>query len=379
MLSLIKGPYLQWPTQESITIVWETSHEASSEVLFWRTEQVHCGLNGRPRTIEASGQSVQQAGPACIHAITLTGLDPSTTYHYRVKSADAAGNVTTSDEYPLKTAVLPDEPFSFAVTSETGGYGDDAINRRLFPQIARHRPDFLLVVGDAVAKGSLYEEWGRWFFDPGRPLLAHTPFYLCLGNHEEKSPWFYRFVAYPEPKNYYAFDYGNARFVAIDSTAGLIYKDRRPVAVAGEAGFGPGSAQYAFVESALQTASVTWKFVFFHYPPYVSSDYQVEEMRVLCPLFERYGVDVVFNSHAILYERSHPIRAGRLDLRAGVRYIVAGGAGSKPEWFHPKRAWHTAQSLAVPHFVQASIAGPTLELRAIDDEGRLFDTLTLSK
>jgi len=237
----------------------------------------------------------------------------------------------------------------------------------------------LLFVGDAVAKGSLYEEWGRWFFDPGRPLFTNTPFYLCLGNHEEKSPWFYRFVAYPEPKNYYAFDYGNARFIAIDSTAGLIYRDRRPVVVEGEDGFGPGSAQYAFVESALQSAPATWKFVFFHYPPYVSSDYQVDEMRALCPLFEQYGVDVVFNSHAILYERSHPIRAGRLDLRAGVRYVVAGGAGSKPEWFHPKRAWHTAQSLATPHFVSVSIAGPTLELRAIDCDGRLFDTLTLNK
>ena len=93
MLSLIKGPYLQWPTQESITIVWETSHEASSEVLFWRTEQVHCGLNGRPRTIEASGQSVQQAGPACIHAITLTGLNDVQTVAFQSLRAAKADPV----------------------------------------------------------------------------------------------------------------------------------------------------------------------------------------------------------------------------------------------------------------------------------------------
>jgi hypothetical protein len=60
-------------------------------------------------------------------------------------------------------------------------------------------------------------------------------------------------------------------------------------------------------------------------------------------------------------------------------YVVAGGAGAKPEWFHHKRAWHTAQALAVPHFVQVVIAGDRLELRAIDMEGRLFDTAVLRK
>lgn len=42
-------------------------------------------------------------------------------------------------------------------------------------------------------------------------------------------------------------------------------------------------------------------------------------------------------------------------------------------------AWHTAQALAVPHFVQVVVAGDTLALRAIDGEGRLFDTVKLDK
>ena len=102
-------------------------------------------------------------------------------------------------------------------------------------------------------------------------------------------------------------------------------------------------------------------------------------MRALCPLFEAQGVDLVFNSHTIVYERSHPLREGRLDPEEGIVYIVAGGAGAKPDWFHPHRAWHTAQALAVPHFVQVIVAGTSLEVRAFDVEGRLFDTLTLSK
>ena len=60
-------------------------------------------------------------------------------------------------------------------------------------------------------------------------------------------------------------------------------------------------------------------------------------------------------------------------------YLVVGGAGACPQWFHHKRAWHTAQALAAPHFVQVVLAGTELELHAIDEEGRLFDTLKLTK
>ena len=92
------------------------------------------------------------------------------------------------------------------------GYGDDAINRSIFGQIRRYRPDFLLLVGDAVRDGREYDDWERYFFGPGRDLFLDTPFYLCPGNHEENADWMYRFLGYPEPKNYYAFDYGNAHF-----------------------------------------------------------------------------------------------------------------------------------------------------------------------
>jgi hypothetical protein len=49
-----------------------------------------------------------------------------------MRSENSAGEVAESEEHPFKTAVQADTPFSFAVTSETGGIGDNAIRRRLF-------------------------------------------------------------------------------------------------------------------------------------------------------------------------------------------------------------------------------------------------------
>ena len=374
MPGIVKQPYLQWPTQHSITIMWETSEECTSAVKYCETRKVHSGLNGRFQTV---GESQKQAGESAlsiIHAITLQGLRADTTYHYKVTSTNARGETTESREYAFKTAIEEDTPFSFAVTSETAG--DDQMSRRIFEQIQRYRPEFLLVVGDAVKNGSKYEDWERCLFGPGKDLFADTPFYLCPGNHEENAPWMYRFVAYPQPKNYYAFDYGNVHFVALDSTSFVEYREQGPVATKE---LEPGSPQYRFLVDDLKSAQATWKVVFFHYPPYVSGDYQVEQMRELCPVFEEYGVDLVFNSHTIVYERSHPIRNNEIDVDNGVIYIVVGGAGAKSEWFHHKRAWHTAQALAVPHCVQVVIAEHVLELHAIDQQGIVFDIMKLRK
>lgn len=380
MLSLAKLPYLQWPTKNAMTVMWETSEEASATVTVWDAERLHSGLDGRFQTVDASNRtfnSTEPPGP--IHRINLTGLEPETTYHYQVRSTTPGGESVESEVYPLKTAVNDGTPFSFGVTSEMGGSGTDDYNREVFCQMRARRPDFALIVGDAVSRGKRYHDWQRYLFGPAQDLLTNTPFYLVPGNHEENASWFYQYVAFPEPKNYYAFDYGNTHFIGLDSTAIVTYDGPNPRLIDRDGGFRPGAPQYEFLVSELKRSTATWKIVFFHYPPYVSADFQVDEMRALCPVMEAYGVDLVLNSHTIVYERSHPIRDNRLDLKSGITYIVAGGAGMVPQWFHHKKAWHTAFSLGVPHFLHVSIAGTRLELQAIDYEGRLFDTLVREK
>jgi acid phosphatase type 7 len=376
VLAIVKGPYLQWPTQNSMIIMWETSDEATSEVSYSQTERVHRGLDGRHRTLDETLEVVRSNTLCRIHRVTIQGLEPGTTYHYRVRSTGSHGETITSDEHPFKTAGGSDQPFSFAVTAETGGYGDDEINSLLFGQMVDKRPDFALFVGDVVENGDNYDEWDRYFFEPGNSLFHHTPFYLCMGNHEEQSKWYSEFVSFPDPKTYYSFDYGNAHFVALDSTSRGDYGDP---ARTQEPAMSLGEDQLKFLVDDLRCSQAEWKVVFFHYPPYVSGDFQVEQMRALSPILEEHGVDLVFNAHTLVYERSHPIRDNRFDLESGITYVVAGGGGVVPNRMLHKREWHTAQSFSVPHFVQVVIAGPSLELRAFDTEGHLFDTLLLTK
>ncbi|MEF3303075.1 metallophosphoesterase family protein [Paenibacillus sp. GYB003] len=379
MLSIVKGPYLQRPAETGMTFMWETSEPASSRVNVFAAERIHSGHQGNYKTPERLVRTAGSDDDRTIHRIDMDGLEPATAYFYTVISENARGK-TESGPHPFKTAVRKGEPFCFAVTSETGGYSgfdqtNGIINRNLFGQMQNYRPDLALFIGDMVNDGRQYDDWSAYLFNPGRGLLWNTPFYSCLGNHECNASWYYDFFAYDPPKNYYSFDYGDVHFVCLDSTD-FVKREHYPNAAGTIC---EGNPQYDFLVRDLQAASAKWNIVYFHYPPYVSGGYQVEDLRQLCPVLERHGVDLVFNSHTIVYERSHPLRDGRVDMENGIVYVVAGGAGAMPDWLLPKREWHTSQSLAVPHFVQVSVVSDRLELRAIDVEGRLFDTLQIRK
>src|SRR2546425_1113195 len=78
------------------TITWATNQASDS--------QVEYGLTTAYGSSTPLNSSLLTA-----HAVTLTGLLASNTYHYRVKSRDAAGNLATSADFTLTTLiVVPD-------------------------------------------------------------------------------------------------------------------------------------------------------------------------------------------------------------------------------------------------------------------------------
>ena len=58
-----------------------------------------------------------------------------------------------------------------------------------------------------------------------------------------------------------------------------------------------------------QAQSAKWKFVCFHQPGFSFdvSHYKEQRMRLLCDIFEKGGVDIVFAGHAHNYQRSFPL------------------------------------------------------------------------
>ena len=100
-------------TDVSITISWVTDKPATSQMEYGTTDAY-----GSTTTLD---QKLTTS-----HSITLTGLKPITTYHFKVKSEDASGNEATSQDQTFTTRG------TVSVAAEVG------------PEVGKLAPDFTL-------------------------------------------------------------------------------------------------------------------------------------------------------------------------------------------------------------------------------------------
>ena len=75
----------------SATINWTTDVAANSQVAYGTT-----AAYGSTTTLVTSLTTT--------HAVNLTGLSPSTTYHYQVRSSDAQGDLAASSDFTFTTS-----------------------------------------------------------------------------------------------------------------------------------------------------------------------------------------------------------------------------------------------------------------------------------
>jgi hypothetical protein len=96
-------------------------------------------------------------------------------------------------------------------------------------------------------------------------------------------------------------------------------------------------------------------------------------------LYEQFQVDIVWSGHIHSYERTWPVRAGAAVEREGTIYMVTGGAGGNLETAGPFRPFFQNNVKHGHHYCLVAVNGGTLELKAFDLDGRLFDTVMLRK
>jgi hypothetical protein len=141
--------------------------------------------------------------------------------------------------------------------------------------------------------------------------------------------------------------------------------------------FGKGSQQYEWLIRVLGKSEKAWKFVYFHEPPY-SSDISDGLIRIILgPVFERYGVDVVFCGHAHLYERTVPICEFGWKACRGVIYITEGGAGAGLS--HSRHEKFSAVVVERHGYLIASVSGARLTVTRYEPDGTVDDEFVLDK
>lgn len=305
--------------------------------------------------------------------VELTGLSPETEYTYRVvEDGTAVGPFT------FETAPGP-ETTSFRVTA-VGDHGindphnefqraDDDNPVQVIEGAKSFAPNLHLGVGDLAYANGYPFTWDK-YFSTFEEFYASTPFMTVPGNHEkEPGQGFSQYdarlnqlmpIRNPEiggieaKQRWYDFQYGNARFVGLNTSAdacGDYARGEEFIPLADTRCRTDQSVTYneeqrQFVETALKDASedpsVKWIVAYFHSGFYTDGDHKGRnDLRELWgPYFDKYDVDLVLSGHNHSYERSKPIRRGEVS-DTGTTYIVNGTGGTghygfrhdePPEW-----------------------------------------------
>lgn len=363
------GPYLNTPGPNSINLVVETDRPSRMTLRY-----------GRDTPLSETLESPELRRR---HEFSLSGLAGDTPYFYEVTAREAGGEDISSGLLTFQTAVEGDAPFRFAIIGDTEAR--PFVNHQVSLGVWDARPHFALVLGD-LTDGGYQErrfEWTHEYFTGIGQLAARVPFMATPGNGDADLHWFRHYHALPGEENFYSWRYGNAEFFVLDSNLG----DRERE----EPGF--RARQREWLEAALAASEATWKIAVHHHPVYTSdeNDYgdswreagrATGDRRVrndFMDLYDRHNVDLVLYGHMHIYERSHPMREGAVDVLGGTVYIGAGGGGGNLEDFTPTRQAYSAASHRGYHFGLFDVSGDTITYQLRDTEGRLRDWLTLVK
>ncbi|MEW6271651.1 MAG: fibronectin type III domain-containing protein [Thermodesulfobacteriota bacterium] len=312
--TLTRGPLIQNPAAltTTMTIVWWTDVAGNGTVEYGTTPAL-----GQSVTVPQAGSCEIGAAGTC-HVVPLTGLAPGTRYYYRLLTNGVQVKATTY----FRTFPAPGDPSElfFTVVGDFGSGQSQASN------VAANQdavdPPLVMTVGDNAYENGTLSDWDNKVFIPQYDsLLSRAVFMPSLGNHDLNDVGASNWAQSAEirlhhlPRNapagqeerYFSFDYGDAHFVVLDSN---------PPAL--------NSTQTAWLEADLAATDRKWIFVFHHIASHscangiASFGSNMTVRNLWGHLFEEYGVDVVFEGHDHIYERSQAVD----------EYVVGGGAGS---------------------------------------------------
>lgn len=294
------APHVNNVTKDGITLIWE-SREAEKGV-------VEYGKGG------ALTQKAEEATVQTIHRVRMTGLEAGTPYAYRVR----CGGETR--ENTVKTAPAEARPFTFVIIGDSRRWEDSWERTKMGEHAAQWNPEFYINMGDLVLSGHKYELWPEHFSRFGS-IIDHLWMVTVRGNHEggrqedAENDWFGKYHELPgagEP--FSTFDWGNTHFVLLSTDAV------------------PEAATY--LDEHLKDGASPYTVVAQHFPIYSTGYWgpidNRKEMgqgstKPIAEAMDRHHVPLNFAGHTHIYERTHPLRAGKRDERDGCVYVVNGG------------------------------------------------------
>ncbi|MEK0448945.1 MAG: Alkaline phosphatase precursor [Verrucomicrobiota bacterium] len=337
-----RAPYLQFGSPTMMHVVWRTVGPIEP-VVKYGTElgklehtvrgagivtRASLGTSGKPvpakweslRTKENLALPKLHSAPVGTfqYEVKLKDLEPSTKYYYAV--FDGEKRLTPEDEsYHFITHPKPgpatDVRFWVVGDGGTGREAQVAVHDAMRRTVEEEKKplSFWLHAGDMAYNTGRDVEFQTRFFEMYDATLRNRVCWATMGNHEGANssgktgvgPYYDAYVVPTRGETggvasgteaYYSFDYANIHFICLDSHD-LSRK--------------PGDPMAAWLKADLEKTKADWIIAFWHHPPYTKGSHDSDkeadltEMRkLIMPIIEAGGVDVVFTGHSHIYERS---------------------------------------------------------------------------
>lgn len=340
------GPYLSWtgdPTT-TMTVSWTTAEATPSRVEF--------APAGHSDFEMLSDSPLTQ-----FHHLTIEGLSPGSEYTYRVPDLGPS-------QYTFQTAPGGPADFAFVAYGDTRPWGGLTRHKAVVRAIRRADAladySFVINTGDIVENpGEGYGWQWRLFLKQIIPLAATRPYLISLGNHEARgtTDYYVNYLDFGPNDFWYSFDYGGVHFVFLSTQHDL----------------GPGSEQHQWLLADLEARPDDTRFTIacFHKPllTYHPREHPKNDERraALLPVFEQYGVDLVFAGHAHDYEHH---RLG------SVHHVVTGGGGVLL-WDKATAGPETVATETCFHFCEVRVYRDAVRVRANRSDGSLIEEFQL--
>ncbi|UPT65554.1 MAG: metallophosphoesterase [Sphingobacteriales bacterium JAD_PAG50586_3] len=354
--TLTVGPYLQSPTSTSIKVMWRTSFEADSRVIYGTDAN---NLSG----------AVTDNAVVNNHTVQLINLQPNTTYYYAVgTSTTLQSGPSALHKFKTPPPIGTVQPFSFWATGDFGKGNSNQVKVResFVDYTADKGVDFWIWLGDNVYQDGTEQEYMTKVFDSiygYRDIMKYLPFLPAPGNHDygvisnpvistnpttHDGPYFDFVDVFKNgecggvasgTELYYSYDYGNAHFLSINSELGSVFNASHDW-IGASPFFSFSSSPFTqWLQADLAATDKQWKIVYFHQPPHTDGSHDSDQFwevnmkamrEVISPILESYGVDLVLCGHSHVYERSYLINdffGSMGDFNAST-HIVNGTSGN---------------------------------------------------
>lgn len=429
---VIRGPYMQKVTDNSIIIKWRTNVATNSRVVF--------GMDDTSLTNDVTLQN-----NVTDHTVQLSGLSPLTEYYYAVGNSTQI--LSGPQNHRFRTHPVNGESAPVRVWA-IGDFGKGNVEQVDVKNAYEAYTDTVetnvwIWLGDNVYDTGKDNEYQTKLFQLTgfKDVFNYLPFWPSPGNHDYDEVWaestffgipysniplnehegpYFDLVDVPQQGEaggfpsqlevYYSFDYGDVHFLSLNSELWDFTQTLNGI-----------NQMKTWIEQDLIQNDKTFTIAYFHQPPYSKGSHDsdaVQELVMkamrehLIPLLESYDVDLVVCGHSHVFERSHLIHghygnSSTLDpstmikdgdggnynagnpyikdnlpqTEDGTVYVVCGNSGSKtsnPSLNHPVMYFSDGGDDVCGSFV-IDINRNRLDGKYLRSNGQILDEFTILK